>query len=164
MAGNTKRTRDDKRRAAVAFMVSGSFERAAIETGLPSTTIRTWRDRDEDFRQFLAAAETEFGEEMRAQFGEVVSKATEGVMDRIRHGDVVVDPKTGVPSRVPMRGRDLTLCAAIFFDKLRIADGRPTRITAQVPDLAALAASFASLAQGQGERGLVAVQGEQRDG
>jgi hypothetical protein len=97
---------------------------------------------------------------MRAQFGEVVQSATRGVMDRIQNGDVVVDAK-GVQSRVPMRGRDLTLCAAIFFDKLRIADGRPTRITAQVPDLAALAQSFASLAQGPP---VVAVQGSGRQG
>jgi hypothetical protein len=97
---------------------------------------------------------------MRAQLAEVVRLATAEAIDRLKLGDVVLDAKSGERVRVPLKGKDAMVIGGIAFDKLRIAEGRSTKITETV-DLAALADRFRAIARG--EPVLVAGTDPQRD-
>ena len=69
-----------------------------------------------------------FGEEIKATLAQIVRRSGQQVLDRLRGGDTVRDPKTGTFVRVPMRGKDIAICGAVAFDKLRLAESQPTAI------------------------------------
>ena len=71
---------------------------------------------------------TEFGEQIKFKLAEIIDEAADQTLDRLRHGDVVQDNKTGELVRVPIKGKDAAIIGAVAFDKLRLAENQPTNI------------------------------------
>jgi len=119
---------DEARLQAVAhYFVTGSARKTAQIVGLAERTVRGWTKLDwweKETELLKAAAEDEF----RADCMQIVTKATEQIMDRINNGDAVLNTKTGEVQRVPMKGKDLAWIRSITYDKLRISEGLPTSI------------------------------------
>ena len=151
----------DRRRAAAAVVAFGNSKAAGRAVGIPASTLREWRQNDEGFQRLCTELEVEHGEKLRAEIVEILGLASAELRDRLLNGDEGFHPKTGERVRTRLKGRDLAVVLGISFDKLRLIENQPTRITAQVPDLAELAQSFASLAQGPQ---VVAVQRLDRQG
>lgn len=151
----------DRQRAAAAVLAHGTSKAAGKAAGIPASTIRHWRHNDADFGQLCAEAQAEFSEQMQAQLTQIIDLAQSATIDRLTHGNVVLDGKTGEQVRVPINGKDCAIIGAVAIDKLRLVQGQPTKIVADAGSLAALAAQFAAL--GRESRGqVVAVQGQEK--
>ena len=124
----SKYTRSDRYKAAAAMVSYGNSLVVSAQTGIPGSTLRHWHRNDEEFQTMCQELWVEFGEEIKATLAQIVRESGEQVLDRLRGGDTVRDPKTGGLARVPMRGKDIAICGAVAFDKLRLAESQPTQI------------------------------------
>lgn len=118
---------DERRWEVVAlYLVKGSVNAVSRETGVPPSTICSWKKSDwwHDVSNQIAA-ETE--EKRRSGFSLIVEKSIDGVLDRIENGDEV-HTKDGI-KRIKMGGKELMITGATAYDKLRISVGLPTSIT-----------------------------------
>ena len=124
----TKHTRTDRYKAAAALVATGNSKAASRESGIPASTIRHWSQNDDDFLLMCQEIKTEFGEKIKYKFAEIINESADQTLDRLRHGDVIRDTKTGEMIRVPIKGRDAAIIGAVAFDKLRLAENQPTNI------------------------------------
>lgn len=138
----------DRQRAAAAVLSHGTSKRAGRLCGIPASTIRHWRTHDEVFIRMVSELEAEFGEKLRAEIVQIVGLATAELRDRLKNGDAVLHPKTGDEVRVPVKAKDAAVILGISFDKLRIIEGQPTRITQERTSVDQLADKLAALSDG----------------
>jgi hypothetical protein len=124
----TKHTREDRYKAAAAYVATGNSKAAFRESGIPASTIRHWSHNDDDFQMMCQEIRTEFGERIKYWHAQIVDESAEHILDRIRNGDVIRDTKTGALVRVPVKAKELAIINAIAFDKLRLAENQPTHI------------------------------------
>ena len=124
----TKYTREDRYRAAAALVASGNSIAAFRESGIPASTIRHWSHNDGDFQLMCQEIRTKFGEKIKYKLAEIIDESADQTLDRLRHGDVVRDTRTGELVRVPIKGKDAAIIGAVAFDKLRLAENQPTNI------------------------------------
>jgi hypothetical protein len=89
----------------------------------------------------------EFGESIKSKLAAIIDESADQALDRLKHGDVVRDNRTGDLVRVPIKGKDAAIIGAVSFDKLRLAENQPTSIVAKSHDVQALAQQFAALSQ-----------------
>jgi len=124
----TKHTREDRYKAAAALVATGNSIAAFRESGIPASTIRHWSHNDGDFQLMCQKIRTEFGEKIKFKLAKIIDESADQTLDRLRHGDVVRDNKTGELVRVPIKGKDAAIIGAVAFDKLRLAENQPTTI------------------------------------
>lgn len=138
-----------RERAAFLYVQLGSYEAVARELGISSkSTINYWAEgtdaNREEWASWIDRFQTEYDAETMAQLRSVVRQGYSEALDRLQNGDVVLT-KDG-QERVPMKGKDAAVIASIATDKLRLASGKPTRITATTDALGKAAAAFQELA------------------
>jgi len=124
----TKYTRTDRYKAAAALVAGSNSIAASRESGIPASTIRHWSHNDADFQMMCQEVRTEFGEKIKFKLAEIIDESADQTLDRLRHGDVIRDNKTGELVRVPIKGKDAAIIGAVAFDKLRLAENQPTNI------------------------------------
>ncbi len=124
----TKYNREDRYKAAAALVSNGNSKAASRQSGIPASTIRHWWHNDHDFQMMCQEVRTEFGETIKFKLAEIIDEAADQTLDRLRHGDVIRDNKTGELVRVPIKGKDAAIIGAVAFDKLRLAESQPTAI------------------------------------
>ena len=106
----SKYSDEDRRRAVVEYCVKGVMSKVAERTGIPETTLSSWK-RQEWWEAECAAVRSQINEQIFAQNLEVALKANEEVMDRLKNGDEVVT-KDGL-QRIKMKGRDVAVVGGI---------------------------------------------------
>jgi len=146
----SKYTRSVRFKAAAAMVSYGNSLVVSDQTGIPASTLRHWHRNDEEFQDMCQELWVEFGDEIKANLAVIVKESGEQVLDRIRNGDVIRDPKTCELVRVSMRGKDLAITGAVAFDKLRLAEAQPTSIVRHEDSkeqLQRLAREFAAISQ-----------------
>jgi hypothetical protein len=111
----TKYTREDRYKAAVSLVVNSNSKAASRECRIPASTIRHWKQHDEDFQLMCQEIKTEFGEKIKYQFAEIIDESARQTLDRLRNGDVIRDTKTGEQVRVPIKGKDAAIIGAVAF-------------------------------------------------
>jgi hypothetical protein len=124
LATNNKGVYSEAKRqeAAVLFAALGTYTRVSELCGVPTSTLRTWR-QEGWFQSILNEVRDENNEAVDAKFTEIVHKSLEAIIDRLDNGDFVVHPKTGALVRKPVGVRDLS---AINVDKRQLLRGLPT--------------------------------------
>ena len=149
----TKYAREDRYRAAALFIATGNSEAVSRETGIPGSTIRHWIQHDEDFRLICKEYQAECGEKWRYKYAQIIDESTDQVLDRLRNGDVVRDSKTGELHRVPVKAKEAAVIGAIAFDKQRLLESLPTKITRHESDanLKCLVEKFRAIGNASGE-------------
>ena len=125
---SSKYSRSDRLEAAAALVSHGNSLVVADQTGIPASTLRHWHRNDEEFQGMMQELWREYGEEVKATLAMIVKESGEQVLDRLINGDVHRDPSTGESYRLPMRGKEISGAGAIAFDKLALAESRPTSI------------------------------------
>ncbi len=123
-----KHTIENRYKAAAALLATGNSKAASRESGIPASTIRHWIHNDDDFQMICQEIRTEYGEQIKYKFAEIIHESAKETLDRVKNGDVTRDTKTGELVRVPIKGRDLAIIGAVAFDKLRLAENQPTKI------------------------------------
>ncbi len=134
----SKYTDEDRRLAVVEYCVSGNMLKVSEVTGIPDTTLATWKNKTDWWDEMVAEVRDEINEQILAQNMEIATKAGERVLDSLENGDekLVLDKKTGeyVIKRVKPSGKDSMVISGISQDKAARGMGLPTQIHAQAAD------------------------------
>ncbi len=128
--GFPKISMEIKREAARLFLVSENRAEAARKLGIHHTNFTNWQ-RQPWFQEMLETMRSEIEEDSKARLRLLAQESDSVALDRLRNGDSRV-AKDGTLISVPMSGRDAAVIGAIARDKLRLAEGKPTRITASL--------------------------------
>ena len=118
---------EQKEKTAAIFLAAGSLDKTCQLTGIPKTTVCQWTKTDWwDAAQ--ARLRIEHRQRLNADISHILFSSLEHARDRLENGDVTI-LKDGEIVRHPIKVRDLTLMAAIMFDKRQILNNSPTSIT-----------------------------------
>lgn len=109
------------------FAVTGDVKQTSEITKVDPKHVRNFL-RTEEFRALFEEFRTENAAKFEAKFAEALEHVQDELLNRIRHGDVVLD-REGNPVRVPVKARDLGSIANTMFDKLQLLRGKPTSRT-----------------------------------
>lgn len=134
-----------KLRAALAYIVTASSGKASQLTGIPSQTIRYWKQEAPWWPVAVKYALAAQREELDAKLGELVSKGLDGALSGMDRGDPVITRKKFkdedgiwqekvVIEYVPLKAKDLMAIASAARDKQAVLRGEPTSITEKKTD------------------------------
>ena len=119
---------DEDRRTAVAlYLEHGKASIVSNRTGIPETTLSMWR-KQEWWDDLAAVISIEVDDRLRALLRESAISGQEKAIEKLDTASA----------------RDCAMIAAIAIDKLRLIDGKPTRIT-EGSKIDGLAAQLAKL-------------------
>jgi hypothetical protein len=97
---------DEKRAAAVAYVLLGSYYAAAREVGVPYTTVKNWA-RHPWWAEMVSNLRSEHDDEISAKVSQILSKALDNLLDRMEHGDIVVNAKGEPIGRKPLKAIEI---------------------------------------------------------
>jgi len=123
---------DEQRRQAVALYIRhGVMSVVARHIDIPERTLNHWKTT-EWWDDVAAEICQGIEDELRAGLRNVSLEGTRQALKQLESGE--------------MKGKDAMITASIAYDKLRLSENRPTRITgsSQVEDLAAQLAKLSS--------------------
>lgn len=127
MAGKRDYTQEEKYLAACHYYQFHNMKKLERDLGIPVPTIQGWKDTvwwDDLTKQVMKDTEAK----MRSRGLEIIEKAQEEIMDRLVNGDVVVS-KIGTLIRKPVALRDALFTFLTTFDKNRIINMQPTKVS-----------------------------------
>ena len=119
----------DRRKAAFLFALHGVMSKVSKDMNIPETTLSSWT-RAPEWDETLAEARSEASDILIAEFTQCAVEAVQGARERAEKGDWHFDSRTTGLYRVPMKGKDLGILAAIATEKSLLLQNRPTTITA----------------------------------
>jgi len=120
---------------AVLYAISGNANKVAKATGIPRTTIVSWKKADW-WDDAVVKVRSEKADEHRALYSELVDKAQRVALKKL-------------PDATAQQAMTI---AAIGTDKIRLHDGMPTEITGQSGGTQALIKKFDDLADAWDEK------------
>ena len=91
-----------KEGAVAKWLILGNIMEVQRQTGIPEITLRKWKASDwwqEKEKELRKQANTE----LEGKLGRVLDKSLEQTMDRLEHGDIFYNQKTGKFERVPVK-------------------------------------------------------------
>jgi len=148
VTNGSKYSDEERIQAAIHYAVTGSLVKTEEATGIPDSTIGTWKKQDW-WVELVGSVRNEKGEEHRAVYAKIVDKAQKQTLDKLPDANAA----------------QAHLIACQATDKVRLHDGMPTAITGKSEDMAALANEFRKLSQQWEEKqvNVVAVQEESEE-
>ncbi len=173
--GRSKYTDEDRRRAVIEYHVSGLMTKVSDVTGIPETTLATWKNQSDWWDTLTVAVRSEIKDIILAQNLTNARASGEALADRIANGDQKllkvkkaikrddgsVEISEDYELRIePMRGRDLAVVTGIVQDKATRDMGLPTTIHSQTADaqIKSFIEEFRELSQSFKERRVVSTQ------
>ena len=118
-----------QRREAVAiYLQTGSQELTAQHFGVTRQAVAQWSVKPW-FAELVDELKEGIDAEQKALARQLIRNGQIAALERLENGDEVLT-KDGQVVRLKMRGRDAAVIGAIWLDKLRLMEGRATRITA----------------------------------
>ena len=173
--GRSKYTDEDRRRAVIEYHVSGLMTKVSDVTGIPETTLATWKNQSDWWDTLTVAVRSEIKDIILAQnltnaraSGEALADRIENgdqkllkVKKAIKHDDGSVEISEDYELRIePMKGRDLAVVTGIVQDKATRDMGLPTTIHSQTADaqIKSFIDEFRELSQSFKERRVVSTQ------
>jgi len=111
------------------LMANGSNMSAAARLcKLSYRTTMNWK-KTEWYGVVMERVKELLDEELDNSYTGIVAKAADVVMDRLEHGDTIIDK--GREIRRPVSGKDASIIGSIHFDKRNLLRGKPTTIEEQ---------------------------------
>jgi len=136
--GRSQYSDDDRRQAVIEYFVHGVMTKVSEVTGIPKTTLATWKNKSDWWHDQFLEVQDEIRERIHVQNLRIATKAGERVMHSLEHGDekLVVDKKTGehVIKHVKPTAKDCMVVSGIAQDKAQRHMGLPTEIHAKTAD------------------------------
>lgn len=145
-----KCSKQKKIEAAVAYVFSGSANKAAQAIGVSKPTILAWKNKSDWWPYLIAHLKEQHDEDLEARTTNILTKALDSVEDRIANGDQIMNYKTGEMEYKPISGKDLTIIFGTLYDKRQLMRREPTAIadnTSEDQRLRQLAEEFAKFTQ-----------------
>jgi len=149
VTNGSKYSDEERTQAAIHYAVTGSLVKTEEATGIPDSTIGTWKKQDW-WEELVGSVRGEKSEEHRAMYSKLVDVAQEKALELL--------PTTKC-------AKTAMLVACMGTDKVRLHDGMPTAITGKSENMAALAQEFRKLSEQWEEKqvNVVAVQEESEE-
>ena len=121
----------ERYQAVVAYLVNGTLTGASKSCGVPVTTIYDWK-QTEWWDALTEQVRNEKEDEFRAGFSRIVGAANKRVEDALENGETkLIKGKDGYEERlIPVNAKDAMITGATAYDKLRLSENLPTRISA----------------------------------
>ena len=138
VGNNTKYTPDERIMAATYYAVTGSSIQASEKckaqgTPIPASTIRKWKNTTSWWKPVLHEVRKAKQEELDAKLTSIIMEGADKLEDRVRNGNIKLNPRTGELNRVPMTSGELSKDAVgIPYDKRALMRGDPTSRTERV--------------------------------
>ncbi len=160
----SKYTDEDRRRAVVEYCVSGNMLKVSEVTGIPDTTLATWKNKSPWWDDEVATVRDEISEQILAQNLQIATKAGERVLDSLENGDekLVWDKNQNeyITKRVKPSAKDSMVISGISQDKAARGMGLPTQIHAQAADaqIKAFVEEFREAARSFKEKRVISTQ------
>jgi len=126
---HTKYSAEIKIKAATVYVLTGSVSQVMKATNLPQQRISDWKTRSAWWDDAVRKIRKEKQDSLDSIMTDTIHSAMDEIVDRIKEGDVVRDTKTGDLVRVPMKGKELAVTAAVLFDKRSLIRGDATSIS-----------------------------------
>lgn len=123
----SKYSPEQKLDAVMHYVVSGSLKYASNQTGIPSGTVRQWKNRSAWWGEAVNYCRKLCQDRLDGKLTGIMNRMTEEIIDRIENGDEVIFQ--GRKFNKKMSGKDLTTSLAILYDKRALARGDPTSRT-----------------------------------
>jgi len=146
--GNTW-PKETKLEAVKSYLVLGSAPLVSAVTGVSADVIRQWR-MTQWWKDFEAELKRDDEIQLSTKLKKVMAYSLEQVEDRLKHGDYVLNQKTGALERRPVLMKDAHKVTVDLIDKTRVIDGQATSRTetvqGAVDQLKLLAEEFAKFA------------------
>jgi hypothetical protein len=115
---------DDRIRAATVYAMTGNAKRVEEITGIPSTTVRQWKNT-EWWPQVIDRIRRDGDDELDVKLTGLIDKTTKEINERLDKGDYIYNTKTGDIVRKPIGGKDLSVMTSIFVDKRSLLRKKP---------------------------------------
>jgi len=159
--GRSKYSDEDRRKAVVEYCVNGLMTKVSESTGIPETTLATWKNKTDWWVDLVVSVRSEINEVILAQNMEIAQKAGERVLDSLENGDEKLvwdkEKKQHVIKRVKPGAYHSMLVSGISQDKARTQQNLPTSITSKHDNRAMLEACK-ELSRTMRDHGVVSVQ------
>ena len=130
-SARAKYTADEKLAAVLAYVMTGSIRGVVRLTGLKQQVVSDWKNNSSWWPDIYANVKKEKQEEIDGTLTSIIHAAAGGMMDRIMHGDEIID-KNGDAVRRKMSGKELAWVMGITYDKRALLRGDPTSRTEKV--------------------------------
>jgi hypothetical protein len=144
-----KYTAEEKLAAVLAYVMTGTVAGVVRLTGFKQQVISDWKNNSSWWPDAYHNVKKQKQEEVDGTLTSIVHAAAGGIMDRIMHGDEVVD-KNGDLVRRKMSGKELAWVMGITYDKRALLRGDPTSRSEKVDQtklIAELKEDFANMAK-----------------
>lgn len=115
-----------KEMAVAKWLILGNLMEVQRQTQIPEITLRKWKAQDwwqEKEKELRRQANTE----LEGKLGKVLSKSLEQTMDRLEHGDIFYNQRTGKFERVPVKANVVNQINKTMLDKKFILQQINTR-------------------------------------
>lgn len=134
-----------KRSAIREYLDCGTGRETAKRLGLHESTISYWR-KETWWPEIQAEVLADLDDVSKAKYRRLVNAGQDVALERLAVGDphVLGD---GQVVLAPVTARNAMLVAAVAYDKLRLAEGRPSRIVQDSTRINALVQEFAAMGQ-----------------
>jgi len=125
---NSRYKPEQRLAAIVAWLTTQSDYEASRMTGIPASTIKTWRNYAIWWRDQLNMIKADRQEELDARLSQLINKTTREIEDRLDNGEEVIY-KDGQVQRKKVGARDLAIIAGTLYDKRALIRGDATSIS-----------------------------------
>jgi len=149
---------NDKKKleAVTTYLAAGTLELTSAIVNIPVATLRAWK-RTDWWKNYLEELQYEDNIKLDAKLEKIMNKSLDAVLDRVEHGDVMYDPRTGKQMRIPAKLRDVQKVSNDLIDKrqllrkVNVKQERETAPQVTADHLVQLAQAFAQFASGNKE-------------
>ena len=93
--GRSKYSDDKRRQAVVEYCVNGLMTKVSESTGIPETTLATWKNKTVWWDDLVVSVRSEINDRILANNLEIATKAGERVLDSLENGDEVPPHRAG---------------------------------------------------------------------
>ena len=131
---NAKYSAKLKLRLAETYARCGNMKAAAAECGVRYDLALGWKKKAVWWAEAIIKIQKVQQSELDTVMTDAINQAIFQMTDRINNGDYVRDTKTGEIVRVPMKGKELAVSAAVVFDKRSLIRGDATSISSKKID------------------------------
>jgi hypothetical protein len=122
---NGKYTPEQKMFAVICYMVEGNSMGAEKLSGIPSHTIRWWKNKSTWWDNAIRGARRKYQDVLDAKYTKTIHTGVDAVLDRLENGDEVVTKDGDVVHR-QLSGKEIATIVGIFSDKRALLRGDPT--------------------------------------
>ncbi len=140
VTNGSKYSDEQRTQAAIHYAVTGSLVKTEKATGIPDSTIGTWKKQDW-WVELVGSVRDEKGEEHRAMYSQIVDKAQRITLEKLPDASAA----------------QANLIACQATDKVKLHDGMPTSITGSI-DNRALAEQCKELSRTMRDHRVVSTQ------